>query len=600
MRFARLKHYGYLLFPVIVALILFRRSFRIWFLKDDFAWLGLRLSVASFPDLVEALFAPMAQGTIRVLSERAFFLGFESVFGLESLPMRVWMFLTLAVAIVLLTLVTERLSGNRWVGLAAALFWTLNFGVSVAMCWLSSYNQILISALMLGAMLALIEGRVGWCWACYLLGFGALENVIMLPAVLLLWAWLYDRAKMRVVWPMFAPAMAFAGAHLFLIPKTQSDPSYKMHFDLAIFDTLGVYWRWMLGAVRLSNFSPDYLWMEWPALLGGTTALAASLYFGWRRKMWAPLFGLGFSLAAIAPMLPLRDHQTDYYLASASMGIMMALASLIPLTPVALRWALVLCLGAYVYPSYLLQRNIFEWYLEATGPVRVIVRGAIQASRLHPDRLILLDGISPQLYGNTIADDGLRLIANGRLRLAPSNGPAGSPWTLSPEATRAGLEKNLLRIYRLEGPVLRDVTRDWEQNRGPELAGGFSPQVSAGEKTFQTQFGEGWYGIENGTRWMGREARLRLGGGPLRAGAVFFVKGYVPPSLGAAKLAVTINGIECGVIDAPPGELLAELPLPEAVAKESVYEVRLKASKTVRPPKDGRDLSFVFGELGVR
>ena len=80
---SRLKHWAALLFPVLISLYLFRRSFRIWFLADDFAWLGLRLSIFSFGDLMTALFAPMAQGTIRTLSERLFFLSFESLYGLE-------------------------------------------------------------------------------------------------------------------------------------------------------------------------------------------------------------------------------------------------------------------------------------------------------------------------------------------------------------------------------------------------------------------------------------------------------------------------------------------------------------------------------------
>src|ERR1700733_1499572 len=66
-----------------------------WFAADDFAWLGLLRNVHNFHDLVSALFAPAAQGTIRPWSERGFFLLFEELFGLDSLPFRICVFVTM-------------------------------------------------------------------------------------------------------------------------------------------------------------------------------------------------------------------------------------------------------------------------------------------------------------------------------------------------------------------------------------------------------------------------------------------------------------------------------------------------------------------------
>ena len=61
-----------------VCLILFWRVPLTWFPNDDFAWLGLPLEVHSARNLFTVLFTPKAQGTIRVLSERLFFLTFSS------------------------------------------------------------------------------------------------------------------------------------------------------------------------------------------------------------------------------------------------------------------------------------------------------------------------------------------------------------------------------------------------------------------------------------------------------------------------------------------------------------------------------------------
>ncbi|GAB4369785.1 MAG: hypothetical protein OHK0021_12730 [Bryobacter sp.] len=600
MKRERLKHFLWVLFPVLLALFLYRGTFRIWFLKDDFAWLGLRLSVNSLGDLFAALFTPMAQGTVRFLSERLFFLSFESVFGLESLPMRIWMFLTLAVAMGLLVKVGERLSGRVWVGSLAAVFWSLNFGVSVAMCWLASYNQILVSALLLGSLYALMRGNAVAMWACLVAGFGALENMVVAPGVLLLYALLYDRSKVRTVLPTFAASALFLFLHFAVIPKPERDPSYQMHFDASMLETLGIYWQWLLGAVKLSSFSPDYLWLPWPTLLGGTALLVGALALGaWRRDA-LPFFGLALSLAMIAPMLPLRDHRTDYYLASASIGICLTFASAVPLTPIALRWLLGLGLVAYLYPSYLVQARTFEWYLNTTGPVRTIVRGAMHASSLHQDKLILLDGIDAGLYGNTIADDGLRLIAAGRLRLAPGNGPPASPWVLSPEATRAALEKNQARIYRLEGAKLRDITRQWEQTKGPELAGGFAPAVIAGESTFDSQFLSGFYAAAEGSRWMAKRGVVRLGGGPYSEQTQLHIQAYVPAALGPVEVEVLCGGTTAGTFRVNPGEWIAQVPLPASVRAEGALEIELRASKSIRPPEDGRELSLLLLGMGLR
>src|SRR5258708_20122179 len=85
---------------------------KIWFYGDDFAWLGLRFELNTPRDLIHILFGPEAQGTVRTISERLFFLVFGSIFGLESPPFRIWVFLTQIVNIALLIQITRRLTGS--------------------------------------------------------------------------------------------------------------------------------------------------------------------------------------------------------------------------------------------------------------------------------------------------------------------------------------------------------------------------------------------------------------------------------------------------------------------------------------------------------
>src|SRR5260370_27321660 len=56
---------------------------------DDFAWLSLRNNIGRGRDLLWVLFSPQAQGTIRPLGERLWFLLASAWFGLNPVPLHV-------------------------------------------------------------------------------------------------------------------------------------------------------------------------------------------------------------------------------------------------------------------------------------------------------------------------------------------------------------------------------------------------------------------------------------------------------------------------------------------------------------------------------
>src|SRR5205809_7766250 len=74
------------LIPIIFCLFLYWRGLFAWFQADDFVWLNLNLQVHSWRVLLHALFAHMAQATIRPLIERAYCMVFVSLFGGAPLP----------------------------------------------------------------------------------------------------------------------------------------------------------------------------------------------------------------------------------------------------------------------------------------------------------------------------------------------------------------------------------------------------------------------------------------------------------------------------------------------------------------------------------
>lgn len=604
-----------ILLPIAATIYLYRRSLRIYFLRDDFAWLGLRLSIFSPGDLWQALFAPMAQGTIRTLSERLFFLVFESLFGLEPLPMRLFAFLTLAAAQGLLVLIVRRLSGSWVSGALAALFFGVNFGTATAISWISSYNQILLSALLLMAFYAFLRYAESYqprwliaTWVAYLLSFGALESAIVFPGILLAYCLLIRRDLWRKTVPFFVPALAFAFAHLKLIPKETRPEAYRMYFDLSMFESLGVYWQWMLGSPKLAELVPDSSALISPAFLTVSLASLGTLLWASFRRNALPLFYLLFSLALIGPMLPLREHRSDYYLASASLGFAMFLGSVPTLWRAWAGWAgywlSLPVLLLYLYPSWLVQQATINWYLETSFPVRTLMRGAEQASRLHPDKLILLSKVPAEVYWNSMDQDAFRLVGASRVRLAPGQGPAESKFLVAPAAARVAFTKESVLVYAFEDRYLKDVTRQWERGPALALAGGLSPYVLSSEPSFAEQFGEGWYAPDQGRRWMGRQAKVRLGG-PFAANAKLTIEAFCPDTVfdSAAQplqLAIVLNGRPPLLRSIPKGSFTLSIPLPEDLRQIRELDVQLRSSHSVRLAQESRDLSLLFGSIGVR
>ena len=74
---------------ILLPILLYWRGLTVWFQREDFALLSLRGILASGHNLAGILFAPVAQGTIRTLSERVFYLSFSTLFGLNALPYRI-------------------------------------------------------------------------------------------------------------------------------------------------------------------------------------------------------------------------------------------------------------------------------------------------------------------------------------------------------------------------------------------------------------------------------------------------------------------------------------------------------------------------------
>ena len=108
----RIRQAAYWLAPSLFCMLLYWRAFGTWFQADDFNWLRIAAAVHSNRELVYALFAPMAQGTVRVLGENVFYVALFRLFGMNPLPFHLVTFGTQLANLVLLAAITRRISGE--------------------------------------------------------------------------------------------------------------------------------------------------------------------------------------------------------------------------------------------------------------------------------------------------------------------------------------------------------------------------------------------------------------------------------------------------------------------------------------------------------
>ncbi len=601
---ARLRQHLWWVVPVCFCLYFQWPTLRFWFRADDFAWLGLGLSVHNAGDLTRALFEPQAQGTSRFLSERGFFLLFERLFGMDALPFRIAVLAAHLAGCVLLAAITRILTGSNVAAGIAPILWTISAGLNSAIGWLSSSNQIWFSLFFLAAFLSYLKGRWIACWVFFLLGFGTLESIVVFPVVCLAHAMLFDRATVRPALVLLIPSVAFAMLHFGFLGRINTDPAYRKFFDPAsLATTLHYYWVSALNGATLLQIA--------------VTAMVLSLaaWTAWRRN-FGPLFGLIWFLLLLAPVLPLRDHQMLYYLAAPGMALGYLMAALVPASAKR-HWLLGLTAAfagaAVAWPNQQQSRWIQEWHHSRTLMARSVVRGVEDSRRSHGDKAVLLEGISNDLFWDVVFDNPFRLLGISRVYLAPGSEAAIdthpewggiNEWVVPPLAVRDWFAKDEAVVYAWNGSGLANVTEVWRP-RAAKLEASLSAFVDAGDEAFARQLGAGWYQREeNRSRWMGRRAKLVLNASRAAAGELI-VSAYAPGILtsgGPVELAARIAGAEIGRrrVTAVDAGFELVFPVPAGFRGREKIEIELEASRTIRPPGEDRDLSFVFGTIQVR
>lgn len=590
--------------PPLICLAVFWRVPFLWFRTDDFAWLTLHQRVHDLASLGRALFHPEAQGTVRVLSDRLYFLILSSLFGDWAAPFRLCSLATWFGALTLASAIGFRLTGSRLAGMAAAILWTTSYVLVVPLAWAAAYNQLLCAFLLLAALYArtrwLDTGARKWLaaeWAAYLLGFGALEITVMYPAAALLYTWCVARRKDSTVFALFVPAAIFAGAHFLFIPRPAS-VAYQVTADARVFSTA-------LEYVRLA-LAPE----GFPIRKILVAALAG--FFFWRlwRRDWAVLFGAGWFVLFLAPVLPLPNHISIYYLTIPLAGLAWFLAS-----GLALAWRTNRMAGAastmvavlFVAGSLPTINADTTWWLEHTSRMRLLVRGAEEMADRHPVTALILKDVDNELFQTGLQDYPFKLAGIDQVYLAPGSEMGivaredlggVSVFRISMEDCLGLLESGRARVLEVSAGGPLDVTAPYDAALRAEFAATHRGFVDVGDARYASDLGAGWYEPERGFRWMGKSASVELAG-PASPSERLYVTGY-----GGALVTLRFraNGLDLGsfAVRRMNQPFAVDFSLPAALVGRHGMEVSIESSGTFRPPGDPRDVGIIFGTFAVR
>ncbi len=618
----RIRNTAFWLLPLVFCLAVYWYGLKAWFSGDDFLWLGLSPRVHDWKSLWDALFTPTRHGTFRPLSERAFFLVFRALFDLDNVPYRIWVFLTQFGSLVLTASIVWRLTGLRLAGFLAPIIWTANSNVAQVMSWDSAYMQILCGFCLLLAFhffLRYIEtGRRRYYllqWAVFLAGFLVMESNVMYPVLAASYTALCARKHFRATLPLFGASAVYGALHMALIPKAAAGP-YAMHLDASILTTFAAYWRLVFSPFRLHWLTGMPGWLGDAALVGATLGLIAFIAWQARRRNWLPLFFLAWYVVLLAPLLPLRDHVVPYILTLPVSGIAMLGAYAVALSWRAARparAAAAFALALYLFVSTPAAFAGARWWTAHSKALKPLVLGVQRAAELHPNKVILLTGVTDDMFWGAIADGGFKAVGAPNTYLAPETEAAISPhpeladikqFIVPAPVIAQAIDNRALVVYSAGGDRLKNITQTYTTLFARSPHGLFPRRLDVGPPLANPFLGPGWSPSEATFRWMGKTASLRLAA-PLSALARLYIKGFAPAFLfanGPITMTLRINGRTLPPQSIPNTRqhFEFEVPLPAGLEGQPALDVTIELDRVTRLPGEDRHLGLIFGVFEVR
>jgi hypothetical protein len=371
--------------------------------------------------------------------------------------------------------------------------------------------------------------------------------------------------------------------------------------------TFGKYWTWSVGPVFLYSPAISPGWILPVGVLVVTAGLLAFAAVKLKAGRRVAAFCLAWYVIVLAPVLPLRDHMTEYYVFLPVLGLAWlggwALTEA-PRVPAAVVAAL------YLFMQLPTTTATTRWNHDISQRVRLLVEGVESAHALHPNQSVLLEGVDSELFWQSIRDKPFRLFGAENVYLAPgsesrieAHPDLGdiAEFVLPAGVVTNALARDEVVVYDVRSPRLRNITSAYAaqpRDTRPPL------RIDIASPLTQYLLGPEWYPSDGDHRWMPKRATLKIGG-PDAPGRKLYLRGDCPDELlkaGPLRVTVIVDSTPLPPKEVHPGENAFELAfaLPQAVSGKPEMQVTIEVSRVIRPASDPRDLGLVFGVIEVK
>jgi len=343
--------------------------------------------------------------------------------------------------------------------------------------------------------------------------------------------------------------------------------------------------------------------------------LTFAIVRAWRHD-WLPAFCLAWFAIVLAPVLPLRDHISDYYLTLPTIGLAIVGAyALLRAWRRPVVWKLLAVTAAVAYMVLMLRfdRIATRWWNQRSWAVERLVLGVERAHQLHPDKTLVLDGVDSTLFWAGIFHHPFRLFGVNNVYLTPgseqyidAHDATGrvSDFVLPNGPALHAAKTDRIVVYRVGSDRLKAITSAYEEAAIAHLTPDVPRRIDALNPLTDYLFGPEWYPAEEAAHWMPRRATFRIAG-PESPSERLYLTGFlssVQDSQLPLYLRVTVDGIRLpeARIDLGRATFDVSYPLPnEEVGKREML-VWLEVNRTFHGGADTRDLGLNFGVFEVR
>jgi hypothetical protein len=325
---------------------------------------------------------------------------------------------------------------------------------------------------------------------------------------------------------------------------------------------------------------------------------------------------LGWFAITIAPVLPLHNHLSEYYVTLPSLAVAW-LGGWALVTAwrngVALRLAAVLLSTVYLAGSYFEIDAVTAWFQARSTRMHILFSGVEEELRLHPGSMLVFTGVDTGLFEAGFHDDPFHLLGVSRVYLAPGSESAlqglanrnyVQRFTTTTDAVAQALEQGEARVLSVTQNQTIDVTERYRVIARAEYMAQHRNRVDVGSPAFAAQLGPTWHIIENGFRWMPKTATIQIGG-PKSPEEKLYVTGYAAaPALAAGALTLRFQAagqpIGSATLEKAGERFELSFPLPAKLVGQYSIEIAIEVSRTFHVPNDPRELGIIFGTFEVR